>query len=587
MLKKIFFIMLAGAMCLCLSPANVRADALHYPTETTFYDPALSYGGVHLLPPMSGLGTYLIDLDGRLLHKWMRPSNTETIVYATMEENGLLSRHVTPVKPDSVSAAAAALESGGAQAGLLEEVNWYGNVVRSWHTWTNQYRSHHRYDRIFNKRLNAYTYLFICWEPHTQAEAIAMGATGNVPSAGWSPDSIYEFDYSGNVVWKWSIFDHLTQSADPAKPNYVADVFTAKNRMDINMVAGTGRKAPQGDWNHVNSLGYDPTTGYVVFNSREYDESYVIDHDGTFVSATDFAANIAAAVANPGFVYRFGAPKNYHTPDVTISGVVTSNTPFYGSNGTVQIFGAHSVHFIRPTAWKNGPALPGAGNILWFDNHGSNNNPLGSYSQLLEVNPRVTGPAVNGVYPAQSPATNFKWPDDNVGYVKASNIGSGYSTANQSNQVVWRFRPQNDWGFSSAHISGAQRLPNGNTIGTAGEAGHVIEVTAGTSTATTPEANAGTTPVLAWEYQNPMYVKTVNGNKSMAARKFNSTAATSEATQMFCSFRYSPNYPGLKNYLVQYSDGTIQPILKQPGVGFTLTGQVPCRSIPCQYVGAP
>jgi hypothetical protein len=470
-------------------------------------------------------------------------------------------------------------------------VSWTGKVVHSWNTYTNQYYAHHRYQRIYNKALKHWTYIFICHEPHTKAEALAMGATGNVAAAGWSPDSVYEFDYSGNVVWKWSLFDHLTQNADNTKLNYAAggDLYAAKNRVDINMVANTGRNVVQKDWNHANSLGYDPTTGYIVWNSREYDESYVIDHDGTFTSTTNWAQNIAAAAASPGgdLVYRFGNPCLYSAPNFTIGATTYAARPTFGTNGATQIWGAHSVNFIWPAAWTNGPALPGAGNILWFDNHGCNNNPLGTYSQLVEVNPHVTGAYATGSYPVNGITKTYVWPES-AGYKQVATIGMGYGMINQSNQVVWKFRPQNDWGFSSAHISGAQRLANGNTIGTAGEAGHVIEVTAGTNTTTTPESSAGTTPVLAWEYQNPMYMVTnSNGSHSMKFRKYNTTAAMSESTQLFCSFRYSPNYPGLQKYLIQYPDGSIQPIMQQVGVGYTLTGAIPCRSIPCQYVGSP
>ena len=153
MQRKLFLVLLAGAMCLCLSPVNVRADALHYPTETIFYDPSISYGGLHLINPLSSVVTYLIDMDGRLVHKWVRTSATGTITTATMEENGLLSRSVAIPAPSNVDPTIAALIGGaGADGGLLEEVSWTGKVVHTWNTWTSQYYAHHRYQRIFNKK---------------------------------------------------------------------------------------------------------------------------------------------------------------------------------------------------------------------------------------------------------------------------------------------------------------------------------------------------------------------------------------------------------------------------------------------------
>jgi hypothetical protein len=54
-------------------------------------------------------------------------------------------------------------------------------------------------------------------------------------------------------------------------------------------------------------------------------------------------------------------------------------------------------------------------------------------------------------------------------------------------QRVWAYAPPD--GFFATNISGAQRLPNGNTLITEGPSGRVFEVTA-----------AGT---IVWEFVNP------------------------------------------------------------------------------------
>jgi hypothetical protein len=643
MMNRMLLIVLAGAMFLCLSPVAVRAELFHYPTEVTVCDPTKAYPGVHLFTPQSGYVTYLIDLDGRMVHKWKRPdpapATPTTIWYAALEENGKLSRALTlpyngAVDPHNNM-------TGGGQTGGFEEVNWNGTVAVSLNLYRPQFRSHHQYERIFNKKLNAYTYLVLCWEARTNAEGIALGALApryaNGPgavapdSSGWSSDAIYELDYSGNIVWKWSLYDHTCQSVYNALPNFVADVSTVPNKWDVNAFSRTGnqsRTGPTNAWMHVACLGYDPATGHIAFGSREFQELFVVDHDGTFVSTAiangKIAANIdAAAGAGGDFLYRFGAPMNYQP-------AVAANLPSWGSNGTVQIWGAHSVHFIKPTFYKNGPALPGAGHILVFDNHGTNNNTMGSFSQLLEINPHVTGP------PAVSTSNPPVWPagaayklqsDVGVGYVATGNVGFGYSNTNQSHQVVWKFMPSNSFSLSSSHLGGVQRLPNGNTIGTSGEAGHIFEVTPGTDgyppgiggggggsgcaggfgggcpflgevggpslPLLNPEAWYGTSPLVVWEYTNPISKsRTAAGLVKQTPVRFvynvGMAGNTFSDTQLFTSFRYGVNYPGLKGRLVQYPDGTILPVnFSQPGTGFTLTGAVPCRNVPCDYAGTP
>jgi hypothetical protein len=127
--------------------------------------------------------------------------------------------------------------------------------------------------------------------------------------------------------------------------------------------------------------------------------------------------------------------------------------PYYDSSEELQklgwIIGQHHVHLI--------PAgLPGAGNILIFDNGGwagygapnpsspkGRQNALRDYSRVLEIDP-----------------TNLS--------------------------IVWQYTPKeaglihplDSNRFYSPFISSAQRLPNGNTLITEGSDGRIFEVTA-------------------------------------------------------------------------------------------------------------
>ena len=58
-----------------------------------------------------------------------------------------------------------------------------------------------------------------------------------------------------------------------------------------------------------------------------------------------------------------------------------------------------------------------------------------------------------------------------------------------ANEIVWESREEPDSSFFSAYISGARRLPNGNTLITEGNSGRMFQVT--------PDKK------VVWEYINP------------------------------------------------------------------------------------
>jgi hypothetical protein len=61
----------------------------------------------------------------------------------------------------------------------------------------------------------------------------------------------------------------------------------------------------------------------------------------------------------------------------------------------------------------------------------------------------------------------------------------------KTDKIVWRYRDTPFYNFYSPYISGAQRLPNGNTLITEGNLGRLFEVT--------------TTREVVWEYINPYF----------------------------------------------------------------------------------
>ena len=87
----------------------------------------------------------------------------------------------------------------------------------------------------------------------------------------------------------------------------------------------------------------------------------------------------------------------------------------------------------------------------------------------------------------------------------------------QTGEIAWEYLGDPPISFYSFHISGAERLPNGNTLICEGAPGRVFEVT--------PNRE------IVWEFINPEYVFSVRD--------------ASRANSLFRAHRYGPDHPAL------------------------------------------
>ncbi|MGH7308820.1 MAG: aryl-sulfate sulfotransferase, partial [Candidatus Rokuibacteriota bacterium] len=101
-----------------------------------------------------------------------------------------------------------------------------------------------------------------------------------------------------------------------------------------------------------------------------------------------------------------------------------------------------------PLAQQHDPRPLANGNLLIFDNGPHRRDHPAPYSRVIEVDP-------------------------------------------QSGAIVWEYHDQSLFDFFSPYISGAQRLPNGNTLICEGCDGRIFEVT--------PDG------AVVWEYVNPYF----------------------------------------------------------------------------------
>jgi hypothetical protein len=284
-------IIFSGLLLGALAGAVLAYERLQGPTELIFCDKTKAFNGYTLFG--AGNRSFLLDLDGRVVHTW--PVGTSPHLL----ENG----NVLDAAKDDPSG-----------FGGFKEVDWDGKTIWEYTEKRENYRPHHDWVRIFNKKLNAPTTLYIANKSISNEQAIAAGADPKKgPYRDGEMDAVVEVDMQGNVVWEWWFFDHVVQDVDPAKPNYTGAGKTIANyrgRLNINL---PGRPL-RADWLHCNSMDYNAELGHVVINSVQ-GELYVIDHDGTFISG-DPKASIAKAAGPAGdFLYRFGDPARYGQGD--------------------------------------------------------------------------------------------------------------------------------------------------------------------------------------------------------------------------------------------------------------------------------
>jgi len=429
-----------GAAAALMVPAG-RAPAGTEAPKGRLVHQAGAYEGYTLYAPLNTSDTYLVDMDGQVVHRWPgrhRPGNGVDLL-----PDGTLLRTEKSPKP--------AFGSGRGRGGIIEKIAWDGTV-----RWRFEYAGrdglqHHDVEPMPNGNI-----LLLAWEKHTRAEAIAEGRDpALIPKKNMWSEKVVEIDpRTDRIVWEWRTWDHLVQDRDPAKPNFgvVADT---PGRMDLNFPGG-----PR-DWLHANSVQYDPGLDQVMVSLRRPSEIWVIDHSLTTKEARGAAGDLRFRWGNPA-VYQRGTAEDR------------------------QLFDQHDAGWIAE-------GLPGAGNILVFNN---GHQGVREYSTVDEIAPVMAGD------------TYLRGED-------GAFLPEGLTT------VYPRTEEERWW---SGAISGAQRLPNGNTLIVDGPVGRIFEVTA-----------AGQ---KVWEYVNPFQPDDVTPGRNHRGEEI-------VQWRVFNAQRFAPDDPAL------------------------------------------
>jgi len=430
--------------------------------------------GYVLLAPLNSKSIHLVDLDGKVAHTWKTSNTPGAATYFLPNGNLLRCGQVDP-NPRF---------HGGGTGGRIQELDWNGKVVWNYDLDNEVLTQHHDVLPMPNGNV-----LIIAWEYHSKEEAIAHGRMPDLcnDEGLWS-DVIIEVKPSrpvgGAVVWMWRSWDHIMQDQDPAKPNF-GKLEERVGSIDINVdcrhlpkeeseaerakkeklaremkalgYAGgddedkpkkgakkpaddktadakpaedkDAKPAPKGpkveaDWLHTNSLDYLPGEDLIVFSTPHLCEIMVIDHSTTTAEA---ATEKGGKWKQGGkLLYRYGNPRNYGM----------------GEAADRKLFYQHNVQWLPVTK----PGELHELRVLLYNN--GSERPVNEYSSVEEL-----------VLPFDS-KTGFKRDEG------------------------WAFGPDKPaWSYSepekffSPFISGAQRLPNGDTLVCEGAKGRAFQVT--------------------------------------------------------------------------------------------------------------
>ena len=408
-------------LALATAAANLAAAPSIYPTGVTRYDPAQAYNSYTIFSGQDKK-THLIDMNGNEVHRWDAEGFPPVLL-----EPELAGGKRGNVLVQLSSAKGTSNEGNGLRNQSIGELDWDGNVVWQW--------------GAAGGASDAYSAAAPSQAPggsakqHHDWRRLPSGNTlvlANLvhPIKGFSAaqvldDVIYEVSPSGAVVWKWVASEHLNEFG-----------FSAKSLALVKAGSSPRGKDAPFDYLHVNNMSVlGPNRWYDAGDQRFKPDNILIDsREANFIVILDKQTGKVVWSLGPDYPAKAPGQRGLPRP-------------------VDQIVGQHDAHIIPP-------GLPGAGNLLVFDNQGEAGYPRVSvgvqpHSRVLEIDP-----------------------------VKK--------------EIVWEYSGSDSnapvWGFYSSFISSARRLPNGNTLIDEGMNGRIFQITAKGD--------------IVWEYVSPYFAQT-------------------------------------------------------------------------------
>ncbi|MGV9798649.1 aryl-sulfate sulfotransferase [Mycobacterium sp. NPDC003449] len=372
----------------------------------TYLDPDLVHDSYVLFTGADSV-TRLIDLNGTVVHDWP---------YAGVPPR-LLDPALNAGRIGDVGVQLS--DSGDARGGIyangtVGQLDWSGERVWEWGAQAPGGAARQNHD----------------WELLPNGNRLILVTVPRVvPGLGdhiVGDQGLYEVTPDGEIVWTWLAGDHLDEFG-----------FSAHGWAALRE---TVARDPEDPW------------GYLEMNSAKSlgaNRWHVADADSVFhpdnILVSFRKANIIALIDKSSGAVAWKLGPYYADPAGSQHQRINAHKV---PRPLDQTSGQHNPHMIAA-------GLPGAGNILVFDNQGGAGYPpapLGIYagSRILEIDPATR-------------------------------------------EIVWQYTAEDSglpsWTFFSSFVSNAQRLPNGNTLIAEGMQGRLFQVTADGD--------------VVWEYHSP------------------------------------------------------------------------------------
>ena len=206
----------------------------HHPKGLLYHDASRAFQGYTLLAMSGGNTAYLVDMDGRVCHRWRQEQG---LAYGYLLPNGnLLCR----------SRGAGGSGRAGEPVSGIMELDWDGNIV--WEYWDN--RAHHDFERLPNGHT-----LVVRSDPMPQEVSRRVrGGSGDI-DAPMDGEMVREVDAEGSTVREWSMWQALDPETDAMCP-----------------------WESRSNWLHQNSLTVTPD-GDLLVSFRQIDTVGIVDKD--------------------------------------------------------------------------------------------------------------------------------------------------------------------------------------------------------------------------------------------------------------------------------------------------------------------
>ena len=299
--------------------------------------------------------------------------------------------------------------NGGGVGGQFELFSWSGNTLWTYKFSNEQMQSHHDVEPLPNGN-----FLLLAWTTMSGEDAVAAGRSFDADM--WM-EKIFEIKIVGTneieIVWEWSLADHLVQDQFPDKPNFGV-ISENPNKMDFNYVPAD--EGLDKDWAHFNAIAYNEHLDQIAISSRDFSEIWILDHSTTTEEASTSSGGNSGIGGD--ILYRYGNPQVYDrgTPEDQV------------------LFKQHNIEWIDDD-------VPNGGSLSVF-----NNQWMTNLSRVERWTPPVDG--FNYIIDAEEPFGPSE-PD-------------------------WTYEEAD---FFSSRISSVQFLSNGNAFICSGGKGRFIEVT--------------------------------------------------------------------------------------------------------------